>query len=172
MPPDVMSFSAAISACEKGAQWERAVSLLNDPSSDVIRFNAAIWACEKGAQWQRAVSLFNDLGKAHMSPDVISYMWSFRHAKSMCCGSVPPRCSMIGQGTHATRCDELQRGHLGVREGCAVAVCRFLLNDLSPDVISFNAATSSCEKGRQWQHALSLLNFFGKGADVTRCDLL
>ena len=49
----MISFSAAISACEKGGQWERALSLLGKMrkagiTSNVISFSAAISACEKG----------------------------------------------------------------------------------------------------------------------------
>ena len=45
--PDVYSFNAAISACEKGGQWERALSLLDEMRSagvepDVYSFNAAL----------------------------------------------------------------------------------------------------------------------------------
>merc|ERR1712151_1120289 len=63
---DVISFSAAISACEKGGQWERALSLLEEMrdmsvTRNVISFSAAISACEKGGQWERALSVFECL---------------------------------------------------------------------------------------------------------------
>lgn len=32
------------------------------------------------------------------------------------------------------------------------------LAEILPDVISYNAAISACEKGGQWQHALTLLS--------------
>eukprot|EP00966_Prymnesium_polylepis_P093678 2167735-Prymnesium_polylepis.1 len=55
--PNEFSFSASISACEKGGQWERALSLLDDMQRRGVRpnmfsFNAAISACEKGGQWE------------------------------------------------------------------------------------------------------------------------
>eukprot|EP00973_Karenia_brevis_P010036 1357456-Karenia_brevis.AAC.1 len=40
-------------------------------------------------------------------------------------------------------CDQLQRSHLSLREGCTFW-------GVSHDVISFSAAISACEKGRQW----------------------
>ena len=54
---DVISFSAAISACEKGGQWQRAMCVLDDMlkagvTGNVISLNAAISACGKGGQWQ------------------------------------------------------------------------------------------------------------------------
>ena len=51
----VISFFAAISACEAGGQWKRALSLLKqmfDVSAvcNAIRYNAAISACELSGQ--------------------------------------------------------------------------------------------------------------------------
>ena len=76
--PDVISFSAAISACEKGGQWERALALLEEMrerawSRNVISFNAAISACEKGGRWERALSLLDEMREAGVEPDVISF---------------------------------------------------------------------------------------------------
>ena len=51
--PDVVSCNAAMSACEKGEQWEEALRLLEElphrslmPS--VVSCSAAMSACEKG----------------------------------------------------------------------------------------------------------------------------
>ena len=59
---DVISISAAISACEKGGEWQQGLSLFNQPCKDGLSFDmisstAAISACEKGAQWQHALRL-------------------------------------------------------------------------------------------------------------------
>ena len=61
--PNVISFNATISACEKGGQWERAVSLLDEMRGagvepDVISFNAAIQACATAGQPSAALTLF------------------------------------------------------------------------------------------------------------------
>ena len=55
MPLDVISFIAAMSACEKGRQWEKGLSLLGemrkvDVTLNVISVSAAISACKKGRQ--------------------------------------------------------------------------------------------------------------------------
>ena len=57
---NVIGFNAAISACGKGGQWQRALSLLDDmrkagATMDVISFSAAVSACEKG--WAVAASV-------------------------------------------------------------------------------------------------------------------
>ena len=62
LEPDVISYSAAMSACEKGAQWEQASSLFQaDVRSrlepDVISYNAAISRVRKGEQWEQASAL-------------------------------------------------------------------------------------------------------------------
>jgi pentatricopeptide repeat protein len=61
--PNVISFSAAISACEKGGQWERALGLLGEMRAvgvepDVISFNAVIQACATAVQPASALEVF------------------------------------------------------------------------------------------------------------------
>ena len=55
VPADVITYSASISACEKGQQWQCALGLLESMQSvsvpaDVITDNANISASEKGQQ--------------------------------------------------------------------------------------------------------------------------
>ena len=61
--PNVYSFNAAISACGKAGQWERATSLLDDMfatnvTPDVYSFSAAIQACAAGRQPAVALRIF------------------------------------------------------------------------------------------------------------------
>ena len=63
--PVVITYSAAISACEKGQQWEEALRLLGemkkkDITPNVITYNTTISACEKGGQWVEALRLFGE----------------------------------------------------------------------------------------------------------------
>ena len=64
LAPDVVSHSAAISACEKGKHWEEALRLLQEmlqrsPAPNVVSRNAAISACEnfKCEYWAEALHL-------------------------------------------------------------------------------------------------------------------
>ena len=62
-----MLYNAAISACEKGEQWQQALDLFVAEQRvellpDVITCNTSI-ACEKREQWQQALGLLG-------SPDV------------------------------------------------------------------------------------------------------
>jgi len=40
---------------------------------EVISFNAGITACEKGEQWQQALSLIGVMQEAELEPDIMSY---------------------------------------------------------------------------------------------------
>eukprot|EP00397_Hematodinium_sp_SG-2012_P032820 GEMP01034982.1.p1 GENE.GEMP01034982.1~~GEMP01034982.1.p1 ORF type:complete len:619 (+),score=163.74 GEMP01034982.1:128-1984(+) len=75
--PDVISFSAAISACEKAGEWRAALAVLDTllgakfahVQRDRIVFSAAISACEKAQQWQHALRIFDSID----NPDVICF---------------------------------------------------------------------------------------------------
>jgi pentatricopeptide repeat domain-containing protein 1 len=76
--PDVITYSALISACEKGAQWQRAMEVFKEMKTagvkpDDITYSALISACEKGAQWQRAMEVFKEMKAAGVKPDAITY---------------------------------------------------------------------------------------------------
>jgi pentatricopeptide repeat domain-containing protein 1 len=76
--PTVITYSALISACEKGAQWQRAVEVFEEMKAagvqpTVITYSALISACEKGGQWERAVAVFEEMKAAGVQPDVITF---------------------------------------------------------------------------------------------------
>ena len=61
----MISFNAAISACGKCKQLERALSLLENMQQrgiepGAISYGAVISACEKGGQWELAESLLQE----------------------------------------------------------------------------------------------------------------
>ena len=75
LPPNVISFSSAISACEKSGQWQHALSLLRDMAqlrvaANPITYNAAIGSCARCGQWQHAELLLREL---QQEADLISY---------------------------------------------------------------------------------------------------
>ena len=56
LSPGVKSYSAAISACEKGFEWVLPLELFREMrqwelSPDVTSYSAAISTCEKGSEW-------------------------------------------------------------------------------------------------------------------------
>ena len=66
--PDLFSYNAAMTACAKGAEWERALALLGElrprglePS--VVSYNAVVFAFVKSAQWRRAIQVRDPRGE-------------------------------------------------------------------------------------------------------------
>lgn len=61
----MICYKAAISACEKARQWQKAQALLRELlkkelESQVISYSAAIIACEKDEQWRRVLALMSE----------------------------------------------------------------------------------------------------------------
>lgn len=63
--PNVVIYSAAISACSSCSEWEQALLLFTQMKKamrpNVISYSAVIDACEKGGQWQRSLALLGEM---------------------------------------------------------------------------------------------------------------
>ncbi|CAK0904775.1 unnamed protein product [Prorocentrum cordatum] len=160
-------YSAGISACERGEQWQRALLLLSEMREaklepDVIH-HAGISACEKDGQWQQASSLLSEMGDMELEPNVVSYsavisacekdgrwqrallllgeMWEARLEPNVI--TTVPWSARARKACSGTRpC------------GCSVRCGRRIW---SPTLVSYSSGLSACEKGGQWQRALLLL---------------
>ncbi|CAK0843427.1 unnamed protein product [Prorocentrum cordatum] len=78
LEPDVISYNAGTSACEKGEQWQRALALLSEMREaklepDVISYVAATCACERCGQWRHALSLLSEMRECNVETNDISY---------------------------------------------------------------------------------------------------
>ena len=76
--PNVVTYTAAISACQKGWQWERAVALLADMQRDgvkpnTITYNALLSACAREGRWEEALALLQDMKVGGCPPDMVSF---------------------------------------------------------------------------------------------------
>jgi len=69
LEPDVIGYNAGISACEKGGQWQQALSLLREVwniklKPEFTSFAIAISMCEQDGQRKQAQSLLRELLEA------------------------------------------------------------------------------------------------------------
>ena len=117
--PDVISFSAAISACGAGGQWERALSLLEEMRTrgvepNVYSFNATISACEKAGQWERALALLEEMRTRGVKPDVVS----FSAAISACeqCGEMAKAKLLYAQAVALRFLPRMENGEIDLHE--------------------------------------------------------
>ena len=120
--PDVISYSAAISACEKAAQCERALEILDEMkrrgvAPNVFSYSAAISACEKGGRWERALALLAEMRTRGVAPDVIVY------------NSTISACATGARWDHALAL----LSEMEARGG------------LAPNAITFSAAIEACD---------------------------
>ena len=66
LTPDVVSWSAVLSACENGTQWEGALGLLREMvhqllTSNVVSWSAVLSACENSKQCEEALGLLHEM---------------------------------------------------------------------------------------------------------------
>ncbi|CAK0884093.1 unnamed protein product [Prorocentrum cordatum] len=158
-----IGYSAGISACEKGVQWQWAVALLSEMReaklelSVIFSFSAGISACEKGDQWQRALALLYETWEAKLEPDEVS---------STALGSARAREAKSSSGlwrcTAGSRRRSLSSASFAsVRLGIAQSGSRALVllsemqeAKLEPNVISCSAGIRASENPAQRRRAL------------------
>ncbi|CAK0816365.1 unnamed protein product [Prorocentrum cordatum] len=68
-----LSYSAGISACEKGRHWQRALSLLSEMWEaklvpNFTSYSAGIPACDRCGQWQQAIWLLKETWTQMLGP--------------------------------------------------------------------------------------------------------
>ena len=76
--PNIVAYSAVISALGRGQQWEMALSLLREIEKEggtpsVVTYNATMTALEKGLQWEKALDLFDEMKRKKLPITVVSY---------------------------------------------------------------------------------------------------
>ena len=73
LTPDLVTYSTAIGACERGEQWLQALDLLVQMKGirqvDAMAYTATIGACAGGGHWQHALALLEEAGGIRVNPD-------------------------------------------------------------------------------------------------------
>eukprot|EP00434_Breviolum_minutum_P025667 symbB.v1.2.022682.t1/scaffold2025.1/size93651/5 len=136
---NIITFSAAISACEKAGEWRSALNILWEMkgrklSADTIACSAAISACEKAAQWEVALQLLCNMQPAKLYASGITY------------SATISACEKAHQWQAA--CDVL---------------AAFLDSNLPLESVPFSAAIAACSRG-QWEVAIVLLEEMSRRA--------
>ena len=75
LEPNVLSYLADMSACEKRLQWDQVwtcCGLCGAHELSRISYNAAMSACEKRLRWEQALDLLQEMGRSRLEPFVIS----------------------------------------------------------------------------------------------------
>ena len=128
---NVVTYTAVISACESGGQWQQALLLLFEMEDvkvlpNIVSYSATISSCEKALRWQLVFFLLARLQSKDLQPNLITY------------NAVISACEKVGRW----------------REALLVLATSAELYGL--DVVSCGAAMSAFEKGRQWQQVAEL----------------
>jgi len=172
--PDVISYNAAISACEKAQKWQEAEKLFQEMLSsasdsvavepNVITYNALLSAYEKGHQWEKALKVLHSMMLVSSSDK----------------SETPARAECGGKNeTNVGGKKETNVEHVGQRmvivwpdageeENCGQTTSKRkhgrcgLKSVVTPDIISFSAAISACEKANKWEHALKLFEILNQ----------
>ncbi|CAK0841584.1 unnamed protein product [Prorocentrum cordatum] len=137
----------------------------------ILSYSAGISACEKGEQWQRALALLSEMWKAKLEPNSLLQRWDqrVRERRAVAAGAgtaegdaggeagAPRRHLSYNAGISACeKGEQWQRGQQWQRALGLLSEMRQVR--VEPTFISYNAGISSCEKCKQWQRALGLLS--------------
>lgn len=145
-------YSAFLSCFAKKSLWQAALHLLKSAESgnsgelfakelDTPVYNTVITSCSRASKWPWSIVLLEQL---------ISHQNSFRKANLYSFNATLSACERRGLWTH----------------GCAL-LQQMQENQVTPDSASLNCLLSACEKGQEWQKALTFLSHFSSDRPMT-----
>ncbi|CAJ1420721.1 unnamed protein product [Effrenium voratum] len=137
LEPNVIIYSMAISACEKGGSWQSALLLLEGINENTVEF---VWRFQPGGSQSPAFQPLSH--QARDSPYDANLVLPLQDV--ICFNSAISACAKAAAWTQA------------------VDLFRHLQSSLQPDVISYNAVISACERSEQWELALQVLQDIGR----------
>ncbi|CAJ1343896.1 unnamed protein product [Effrenium voratum] len=164
LSPDLVCYSAVISACGQGRFWLKALACLRHLDQDavapnVVAYSAAISACEKALQWEQGLFLLREMAERGIKPNVVSHsavltacdkarqwQWTLHHWKEMRAAGVAPNRVSYTAAIGSTAWDAML-------EMLEEMWCK----EVTPDLQNYTAALGCLEKAKQWEQALLLL---------------
>ncbi|OLP87380.1 Pentatricopeptide repeat-containing protein, chloroplastic [Symbiodinium microadriaticum] len=166
---NVVTFSSAISACEKISAWQPALLLLGQAEdafveADVIVFNAVASACQKGSDWQRAAELMDALFRQALEPTIVSHStvisawgrasrWQVALRLLRALPLFDLQVNRVAYGATLSACEASSNWQLALELFAEVRS-----QSLKVNLIIANTVISSCEKAAEWEAALLLLS--------------
>lgn len=132
--PTVVTYSALISAAEKGQQWKLALEVLEEMKTaghgaNVIAYSAAISALSKGQMWHKALELFREIEASGGKPSIVTYNATM---------------TALEKGLQWERALDL--------------FDEMKIKNMPVTVVSYGSAISACEKGLQYRQCLEYLD--------------
>lgn len=163
---DIVSFTACIGCCAKGAQWLQALQLLRDAVEirdgqlDAILYNATMNALQKAGKWQHALRLLEEMRALSMSSTLASHTslissfeksaqweWALQQFSEVA-GQFSPNLVVFNSTISAMAA--------GAQWSLAATLLELVQNHWTPDSLTYNSVLSSLQKSKQWQLALQL----------------
>lgn len=116
MVPDVVSYNAAISACGRAQQWEKALELLVTMEErglvpTLISYSAAIGACKTGQQYAKALELVQTMERRGIKLDVRACDLIDQCEEALCSEQDAQGCAVI------ELCEKAQSDQLFAKHG-------------------------------------------------------
>ncbi|CAL1160773.1 unnamed protein product [Cladocopium goreaui] len=179
--PTAAAENAGILACEKGRQWEMALSIFakmqRREKISMTTVNSVLSACEKARQWRHALSLLQILPSLKLQPNrsnssrVISVNLAIgafaagRHwQQAMDCFHQLCRSNEASHTSHTTTLSSCERAMRW--EDALTLLWAWPFNSQSSEVASIAAARAG-----RWQEALSLVQgHFGRQQLIQSCE--
>ncbi|CAE8624112.1 unnamed protein product [Polarella glacialis] len=135
-PPDVASFSIAMTACEKGGRSGQALQVMSAMREagyrpDAVSFSACVSACEKAARWETALRVL---------------------AEATSSGNADP----VSRNAAISACEKGAQW-----ERALLLLARLCDEQSEPGPVGCGAALGACARASRWAEAAALLNKFG-----------
>ncbi|CAE8617339.1 unnamed protein product [Polarella glacialis] len=166
--PDVVTFSATVSACARGHRWEHVLEILSEMRHAQAAPNALTVTNALGSlvsNWKVALELVMGASAGRVTPDVVCFgsaLSAFEKCKAweqvlamlpvMRRRAVPP--NVVTWNSAASACEKAGQWRRALQ---VFATLRSGRDGLEPTVITLNAVVSACEKAARWAEALALL---------------
>ncbi|CAK9115920.1 unnamed protein product [Durusdinium trenchii] len=160
---DVITYTSAISACERSQLWKEAFLLFSLTSrtvqANIVTYNAGITALSAKGKWQKTCLLLRELHMQRLAFDAVTCgasvgvcreggNWEAAFSLLACLDEVHLQSEAIGFSTGIDACGAASEWRKSL----------VLLQELPwKDAIAHNSAITACGDVAQWQLALQLL---------------